>query len=81
MFVARRIRGSVWFKALVASLREAIAKHAVQRFGFAAEEKPSRRLLALICGFAMGHHSGKEIADVIKADKLWRKVMGGPSSQ
>jgi hypothetical protein len=77
VFVARRVRGSAWFKALVPSLRAAIAKYPGQRSGFVAEEKLSRTLLALVCGFAMGYRSGKEIADVIEADKLWRKVLGG----
>ncbi len=30
-----------------------------------------RTLLALICGFAMGYRSGKEIADVIDAARHW----------
>ena len=76
VFVARRVRGSAWFKALLPSLRAAIAEYPGQRFGFAAEGKLARTLLALICGFAMGYRSGKEIADVIEADKLWRKVLG-----
>src|ERR1035438_8220515 len=74
--VARQIRGSAWFKGLVGSLRTAIAGFEGQRFGFVGEEKLSRTLLALICGFAMGYRSGKEIADVIEADKLLRKVLG-----
>jgi hypothetical protein len=74
--VARQVRGSAWFKGLVGSLRTAIAGFEGQRFGFVGEEKLSRTLLALICGFAMGYRSGKEIADVIEADKLWRKVLG-----
>jgi len=76
VFVARQIRGSAWFKELVPSMREAIADYEGQRFGFVGEEKLSRTLLALICGFAMGYRSGKEIADVIESDKLWRKVLG-----
>lgn len=76
VFVARQVRGSAWFKALVPALREAVAGFDGQRYGFAGEEKLSRTLLALICGFAMGYRSGKEMADVIEADKLWRKVLG-----
>jgi len=76
VFVARHIRRSAWFKTLVPALRDAIVAFDGQRFGFQAEEKLSRTLLALICGFAMGYRSGKEIADVIEADKLWRKVLG-----
>ncbi|MDE3246922.1 MAG: transposase [Acidobacteriota bacterium] len=76
VFVARHVRGSAWFKALVPTLRRAIVVFAGQRFGFAGEEKLARTLLAMICGFAMGYRSGKEIADVIEADKLWRKVLG-----
>lgn len=74
--VARQIRRSAWFKALVPALRSAIASFEGQRFGFAGEEKLARTLLALICGFAMGYRSGKEIADVIEADKVWRKALG-----
>ena len=74
--VARQVRGSAWFKGLVVVLRTAIGGFEGQRFGFVGEEKLSRTLLALICGFAMGYRSGKEIADVIEADKLWRKVLG-----
>lgn len=76
VFVARHVRRSAWFKALVPTLRTAIVGFAGQRFGFTGEEKLSRTLLALICGFAMGYRSGKEIADVIESDKLWRKVLG-----
>lgn len=75
--VARQIRGRDWFKALMPALRTAIAGYEGQRFGFVGAEKLSRTVLALICGFAMGYRSGKEIADVIEADKLWRKVLGG----
>lgn len=74
--VARQIRGSSWFQALIPALKAAIAGYEGQRFGFAAEEKLVRTLLALICGFAMGYRSGKEISDVIEADKLWRRVLG-----
>jgi hypothetical protein len=74
--VARQVRGSAWFKALVPTLRAAIAGFEGQRFGFNGEETLSRTLLALICGFAMGYRFGKEIADLIEADKLWRKVLG-----
>ena len=77
VFVARQIRSSAWFRALTPALRAAIAAFEGQRYGFAAEEKLSRTVLALVCGFAMGYRSGKEIADVIDADKLWRKVLGG----
>ena len=76
VFVARQVRGSSWFRALIPALRAAIAAFEGQRYGFAAEEKLSRTVLALVCGFAMGYRSGKEIADVIDADKLWRKVLG-----
>lgn len=76
VFVARHVRSSAWFKALVAALRMAIVEFEGQRFGFAGEVKLSRTLLAMICGFAMGYRSGKEIADVIESDKLWRKVLG-----
>ena len=76
VFVARHIRGSAWFRALIPALRDAIAAFEGQRYGFAAEEKLSRTVLAAICGHAMGYRSGKEIADVIDADKLWRKVLG-----
>ena len=76
VFVARHIRGSAWFKALVPALRTVIVGFEGQRFGFVGEEKLVRTLLALICGFAMGYRSGKEIADVIESDKLWRKVLG-----
>ena len=76
VFVARHVRRSAWFKALVPTLRTAIVGFEGQRFGFTGEEKLSRTLLALICGFAMGYRSGKEIADVIESDKLWRKVLG-----
>ena len=79
--VARQVRRSAWFKGLVVSLRTAIAGFEAQRFGFVGEEKLSRTLLALICGFAMGYRSGKEIADVIEADKLWRKVLGSRVTQ
>ena len=60
VFVARHVRRSSWFKALVPTLRTAIAGFEGQRFGFAGEEKLSRTLLALVCGFAMGYRSGKE---------------------
>lgn len=76
VFVARQIRGSSWFRAMIPALKAAIAGYEGQRFGFAAEEKLVRTLLAVICGFAMGYRSGKEIADVIEADKAWRKVLG-----
>lgn len=76
VFVARHVRRSAWFKALVPALRTAIVGFEGQRFGFVGEEKLSRTLLAMICGFAMGYRSGKEIADVIESDKLWRKVLG-----
>jgi hypothetical protein len=77
VFVARHVRGAAWFRELVPALRQAIAAYGGQRYGFAAEGKLSRTVLALVCGFAMGYRSGKEIADVIDADKLWRKVLGG----
>ena len=76
VFVARQVRGSAWFKALVPALRTAITAYEGQRFGFVGEEKLRRTLLAFVCGFAMGYRSGKEIADVIESDKLWRKVLG-----
>lgn len=76
VFVAKQIRESAWFRTLIPALRQAIAVYEGQRYGFAAAEKLSRTLLALVCGFAMGYRSGKEIADVIDADKLWRKVLG-----
>lgn len=76
VFVARHIRGSAWFRALVPALRAVITSFEGPRYGFAGEEKLARTVLALICGFAMGYRSGKELADVIDADKLWRKVLG-----
>lgn len=76
VFVARHVRDSAWFRALIPALRASIASSGRQRYGFAGEEKLQRTLLALVCGFAMGYRSGKEIADVIDADKLWRKVLG-----
>jgi hypothetical protein len=81
VFVARHIRGSAWFRALIPALREAIAAFEGQRYGFAAEEKLSRTVLAAICGPAMGYRQGKEIADVIDADKLRRKALGSRVSQ
>lgn len=79
--MARHIRRLVWFKALVPMLRRAIVDFEGQRFGFAGEKKHSRTLLVMICGFAMGYRSGKEIADVIESDKLWRRVLGSRVSQ
>ncbi len=76
VFVARHVRGSAWFRALIPALRASIAAFEGQRYGFAAEEKLSRTVAALVFGFAMGYRSGKEIADVIDADRLWRKVLG-----
>jgi hypothetical protein len=81
VFVAWHIRGSAWFRDLIPALREAIAAFEGQRYGFAADEKLSRTVLALVCGFAMGYRSGKEIADVIEADKHWRRVLGGRIAQ
>jgi hypothetical protein len=81
VFVARRIRRSAWFKALVPELRKVVAAVNGQRYGFAAKAKLSRTLVALIAGLAMGYRSGKEIADVIGADRLWREVLGARVTQ
>jgi hypothetical protein len=62
---------------MVADLVRAIAGFEGLRYGFATQVKLSRTLLALIAGMAMGYRSGKEIADVIDADRLWREVLGG----
>ena len=56
-------------------LRKVVAAVNGQRYGFAAEAELSRTLVALIAGLAMGYRSGKEIADVIGADRLWREVL------
>ena len=76
VFVARAVRRSGWFAPLVAALREAVAGIEGDRYGFAAEDKLSRAVLALVCGLAMGYRSGKELAEVIAADRLWREVLG-----
>jgi hypothetical protein len=81
IFGARRIRRSAWFKVLVAELRKVVTAVNGQRYGFAAEPKLSRTLVALIAGMAMGYRSGKEIADVIGADRLWREVLGARVTQ
>lgn len=75
--MARHIRRSAWFRGLVPTLRAVVLASEGPRYGFTTEKKLARTLLALVCGFAMGYRSGKEIADVIDADKLWRKVLGG----
>jgi hypothetical protein len=81
VFVARQIRRSGWFKGLVSDLRKVVAMVNGQRYGFAAEPKLARTLLALIAGLVMGYRSGKEMADVIAADRLWREVLGGRVTQ
>lgn len=76
VFVSRQVRRSKWFRALVAELQPRMASHEGLRYGFTGTEKLSRTVLALICGLAMGYRSGKEMADVIHADRLWREVLG-----
>jgi hypothetical protein len=76
VMVARHIRSSGWFKALVTQAHQAIIKLEGERFGFAQEEKLQRSLLALVAGLAMGYRNGNEIATVIAGDRLWREVLG-----
>ena len=63
-------------------LRKVVAAVNGQRYGSAAEPKLSRTLVAVISGMAMDCRSGKEIADVVGADRLWRKswARGSPRS-
>lgn len=76
VMVARHLRSSGWFKALVTQAHQAILKMEGERFGFAQEDKLQRTLLALVAGLAMGYRNGNEIATVIAGDRLWREVLG-----
>ncbi len=81
VFVIRHLRGAVWFKRLVPSLRTGIAEFEGERYGYVREEKLERGLVALMAGLAMGYRSVKAIADVIEADPLWRRSLGKRISQ
>ena len=74
--VARNIRGSAWFPALVDRVLCAISSSPHTSHGFKARAKLDAGLVALIAGLVMGRRNPNAIAESLALDPLWKLVVG-----
>jgi hypothetical protein len=74
--VARNIRGSGWFPALVDVVLAALSSAPHKAHGFKVRAKLEAGLLALIAGLVMGRRNPNAIAESLALDPLWKLVVG-----
>lgn len=79
--VARNIRGSAWFPALVDVVLAALSSTPHKAHGFKVRAKLEAGLLALIAGLVMGRRNPNAIAESLALDPLWKLVVGRSFTQ